>query len=97
MNTKPTPRTDLIINLGKDKTISCLCIEFHHLCETLELERDEWAAKAVELSAERESNAMQALAFKAERDEARRLAEQFASGHDVIFYWENVKCPSTQP
>ena len=42
-------------------------------CESMEYrrERDEWAAKAVELSAERESNAMQALAYKAERDYLR--------------------------
>lgn len=57
--------------------------------EKMERERDQWIAKAAELSAERESNAMQASAFKAERDEARRLAEKFASGHDVIFYWQN--------
>ena len=37
----------------------------------LERERDQWVAKAAELSAERESNAMQALAYEAERDEAR--------------------------
>ena len=41
----------------------------------LERERDQWVAKAAELSAERESNAMQALAYKAERDEARKLFE----------------------
>jgi len=40
--------------------------------ERLERERDEWIGKAVELCAERESNAMQALAYKAERD---KLAE----------------------
>ena len=38
----------------------------------LERERDQWVAKAAELSAERESNAMQALVYKAERDEARK-------------------------
>jgi hypothetical protein len=41
----------------------------------LERERDQWVAKAAELSAERESNAMQALVYKAERDEARKLFE----------------------
>jgi hypothetical protein len=25
-----------------------------------------------------------------ERDEARRLAKQFATSHDVIFHWENT-------
>lgn len=27
--------------------------------------------------------------LKRERDEARRLAERFATGHDVTFFWEN--------
>lgn len=45
------------------------------LARTLERELDQWVAKAEELSAERESNAMQALAYEAERDEAKKLLE----------------------
>ena len=32
-----------------------------------------------------------------ERDEARRLAERFASGHDVTFRWENVPRKAVTP
>ena len=45
------------------------------IARKLERERDQWVAKAAELSAERESNAMQALAYEAERDEAKKLLE----------------------
>ncbi len=64
--------------------------------ETLEREQDEWVAKAVELCAERESNAMQALAYKAERDEARAMARDMrnqlekGSPARLLFPWENA-------
>lgn len=31
-----------------------------------------------------------ARTLERERDEARRLAERFAVGHDVTFHWENA-------
>ena len=76
--TSDTPETDQMVatalyHLENDET--CPAAVYWRMVEftrTLERERDEWVSKAVELSAERESNAMQALAYKAERDELRR-------------------------
>ena len=73
-----TPETDQMVatalcQLENDET--CPASVYWRMVEftrTLERERDEWVSKAVELCAERESNAMQALAYKAERDELRR-------------------------
>ena len=69
--TNDTPETD-----GEWNRLACLDHpEFERrladFARKLERELDAWVAKAAELSAERESNAMQALVYKAERDEAR--------------------------
>jgi hypothetical protein len=73
----PTPETDAMVaadqhHLEDDSFFPATVYwRMVALTRTLERDRDEWVAKAVELCAERESNAMQALAYKAERDEAR--------------------------
>lgn len=68
MNNTSTPETDAHENnmcrFEFDEELAMT----YSLARKLERERDEWVRKAVELCAERESNAMQALAYKAERD-----------------------------
>ena len=66
--TRDTPETDALYKNDHRPNL------MEH-ARKLERERDQWVAKAAELCAERESNAMQALVYKAERDEARKLFE----------------------